>query len=238
MTNPKPFSMISQRSLIIAISIATVGVVAIALTLLLLPRTADRVAAGEGSVVAFYGDSYTFGEQASSPDTRWSTLLSEAQNWTEVNAGVNGLGYVANREGTDAVDEVIAADPDLIIVTMGLNDTFEATTNIDAIEAAIRSDLARFRDEAPQARIVVVEPFWIPEPVSPGFELVATATADAAADAGLEYIAGAGTWLDGHPEWRADEPYKHPNDAGYAELARRMTAELVTLGVIAEGGER
>ncbi len=234
MPNPKPFSSLSRGGIIAGVAallVIAVGATALVLTL---TRPTHRSPTEAGAVVAFYGDSYTFGEQASSPDARWSTLLSAQQGWTEVNAGVNGLGYVANRTDDDTVDRVIAADPDLILVTMGLNDTFEADARIDEIDAAIRADLARFRAEAPQARIVVVEPFWIPQPVSSGFRLVAEATA-AAADAGLEYIAGAGTWLDGHPEWRADEQYKHPNDAGYAELARRMTAELVTLGVIAGG---
>jgi len=234
MPNPKTFSSLSRGWILAGIAALLVIAVGATALVLVLTRPADRSPARAGAVVAFYGDSYTYGEQASSPDARWSTLLSEQQGWTEVNAGVNGLGYVANRTDDDAVDTVIAADPDLILVTMGLNDTFEAETRIDEIDAAIRSDLERFRTEAPDARIVVVEPFWIPQPASPGFRLVAEATAAAAEDAGLEYIAGAGTWLDGHPEWRADEPYKHPNDAGYAELARRMTAELVALGVIAE----
>ena len=153
MTNSRSASSTSRRRLLIigAILVAIVG----GASALLLPFThpAERAVAGPHAVVAFYGDSYTFGVQASSPDARWSSLLSAEQGWTEVNAGVSGLGFVANREGTDAVGQVIAAEPELIIVAMGLNDTYDATSRIDEIDAAIRADLARFQSEAPQARI-------------------------------------------------------------------------------------
>jgi lysophospholipase L1-like esterase len=229
---PKPFSAILAHrasALVVAGVLILVGTLVI---VLVTRPTNNRDPLSEGAVVAFYGDSYTFGEQASSPAARWSSLLCEQQGWAEENASVNGLGFVANRAGTDAVQAVIDADPDLIIVTMGLNDTFIAEAQFDELTAAIHDDLARFRAEAPLARLVVVEPFWIPAPVSPGFALVADAVKAATAEVHAEYIAGAGDWLTDHPEWRADDQYQHPNDAGYAELARRMTIELEKLGVI------
>jgi lysophospholipase L1-like esterase len=229
---PKTLSVFRSRRarwLIIAGAL----IVATTLAIVLVTRPSPpRDPIAEGSVVAFYGDSYTFGEQASTPSARWSSVLSEQQGWVEENAGVNGLGFVANRAGTDAVQQVIDAHPDLIIVTMGLNDTFIAADNADALTTAIHDDLARFRSEAPQARLVVVEPFWIPGAQSPGFALVADAVKAAAAEADAEYVAGAGDWLADHPEWRSDDQYQHPNDAGYAELARRMTLALEKLGVI------
>lgn len=189
--------------------------------------------APRGATVAFYGDSYTYGEQASSAAHRWSTLLCQQEGWIEANASINGLGFVANRDVTvDAVQTVVEAHPDVIVVTMGLNDTFIAGQQIDAIASAIHSDFARFRSEAPQARLIVVEPFWIPAPVSPEYTAVAEAVRAGAVEAGADYVAGAGDWLTGHPEWRADDQYQHPNDNGYAELARRMTIELQRLGVI------
>ena len=43
-------------------------------------------------------------------------------------------------------------------------------------------------------------------------------------------IAGASRWIEGHPEWMAADGI-HPNDDGYAEIARRMDAELDRLGL-------
>jgi lysophospholipase L1-like esterase len=236
MPPPKALSERSPRRSLIVIVAGILIVVVVAAVIALLtttrPSADDGDAAPSGTVVAFYGDSYTFGDQASSPDARWSSILCEQQGWFEVNPSVNGLGFVANRFLTDAVGEIIEADPDLIIVTMGLNDTFIAEDRLDELETAIIDDFRRFRSEAPQARLVVVEPFWIPGPQSAGFRLVADAVEEAAAEVDADFVAGAGDWLAGHPEWRADEPYRHPNDAGYAEIARRMTIELESLGVI------
>lgn len=229
---PKPFSAILAHRASVLVTVGVLILVGTLVIVLVTRPTENREPMAEGSVVAFHGDSYTFGEQASSSAARWSTLLSEEQGWVEENASLNGLGFVANRAGTDAVQDVIDADPDLIIVTMGLNDTFIAEAQLEELTAAIHDDLARFRAEAPNARLVVVEPFWIPAPVSPGFTLVADAVKAAAEEVHAEYVSGAGDWLTDHPEWRADDEYQHPNDAGYAELARRMTIELEKLGVI------
>jgi lysophospholipase L1-like esterase len=159
---PKPFST-PLVGRVLALVLLGALIVGGTLALVLATRPSDaRLPIAEGSVVAFYGDSYTYGEQASAPEARWSSLVSARQGWVEANASVNGLGFVANRVGTDAVQDVVDADPALIIVTMGLNDTFIAEAQRDELTTAIHDDLARFRAEAPQARLVVVEPFWIP----------------------------------------------------------------------------
>ena len=53
---------------------------------------------------------------------------------------------------------------------------------------------------------------------------------DAADRFGADWVPGASRWLEGHPEWMATDGL-HPNDAGYAEMARRMDAELTRLGL-------
>ena len=114
-------------------------------------------------IAAFYGDSYTRGTGASSPERRWSTTIAEDRGWYEFNPSVDGLGYVNNRGfGADLVDQIVEHDPppDLVIVTMGLNDNFSMPAGADDIEAAIDADLQRLSDELPDARLVVVEPFW------------------------------------------------------------------------------
>ena len=52
----------------------------------------------------------------------------------------------------------------------------------------------------------------------------------AAADIGADYIAGASHWIEGHPEYMAADGL-HPNDLGYAEMARRMDDALDQLGI-------
>lgn len=53
---------------------------------------------------------------------------------------------------------------------------------------------------------------------------------EAAERVGADHIEGASRWLEGHPEWMSDDVI-HPNDEGYAEIARRMDAELERFGL-------
>ena len=189
-------------------------------------------------IAAFYGDSYTRGTGASSPERRWSTIIAADRGWYEFNPSVDGLGFVHNRgpglggPGVDLVDQIVEHDPapDIVIVTMGLNDTLSMPHRADEIEAAVTDDLEYFSSELPDARLVVVEPFWHQGDRPESIEQIIGWVEDAAADVGADYIDGASRWLEGHPEWMADDVV-HPNDEGYAEIARRMDEELDRLGL-------
>ena len=183
--------------------------------------------------VAFYGDSYTLGTGASDPSKRWSSIICADRGWSEFNPSVNGLGFINNRgtfgEG-DEPSEVIADDPDILFITMGLNDNFSYDRAADEIEAQITDDFARLSRELPEARIIVVEPFWYTDQRPESVEIIIGWVRDAAAEIGADYIPGASHWIEGHPEWMASDGL-HPNDDGYAEMARRMDSELETLGL-------
>jgi lysophospholipase L1-like esterase len=76
----------------------------------------------------------------------------------------------------------------------------------------------------------VVEPFWYTD-VRP--QSLATISGWVTAEArviGAEYIEGASHWIEGHPEWMAEDGL-HPNDEGYAQMARRMDYELSSRGL-------
>ncbi|MFD4422543.1 SGNH/GDSL hydrolase family protein [Agromyces sp. NPDC058484] len=184
-------------------------------------------------VVAFYGDSYTRGTGASSPERRWSTIIATERGWWEFNPSVDGLGFVNNRGlGGDLIDLIVDHEPppDIVIVTMGLNDNFSMPAGADDIEAAIGSDLERLREELPGARLIVVEPFWYTDDRPESVDRIGGWVETAAERVGADYIDGASRWLEGHPEWMAADVI-HPNDDGYAEIARRMDEELQRLGL-------
>jgi lysophospholipase L1-like esterase len=181
---------------------------------------------GTGETVAFYGDSYTLGTGASSPDKRWSTIVSKERNWREVNPSVNGLGFINNRN--DFGDNDLPAD--IVFVTMGLNDNFSFDFAADEIEQQITEDLTRLHDALPDARFIVVEPFWYTEARPQSVETIIGWVRDAAAAIDADYVEGASRWIEGHPEWMADDGL-HPNDSGYAEMAVRMDEELTKLGL-------
>jgi lysophospholipase L1-like esterase len=186
----------------------------------------------DGPIVAFYGDSYTRGTGASSVEHRWSTRISAERGWREVNPSVNGLGFVNNRQatGVDLPTEIIAADPDIVMITMGLNDVFSYERVGEGIRRQIEADFAQLTEALPDARFIVVEPFWYTTERPEGLEVIIGWVHDAAENIGADYIPGASTWIQGRPGEMASDGL-HPNDDGYAAITERMDAALVRLGL-------
>jgi len=199
-----------------------------------IPATAAGSPGSEpgGPIVVFYGDSYTLGTGASNAEHRWSTIISGERGWTEVNPSVNGLGFVHHRADLpeDIVDQVIAARPDIVIVTLGLNDNFSMPDRAADIRGAITADFTRIRASLPSARVVVVEPFWYTDDRPDSVQEIIGWVRSAASGIDADYVSGASHWLDGHPEWKADDGL-HPNDEGYRVLADRMDEALRGLGL-------
>ena len=186
-----------------------------------------------GTEVAFYGDSYTVGTGASAPEKRWSTIISAERGWHEFNPSVNGLGFINNRRvfgDGDVPSQVIADDPDIVIVTLGLNDNFSYDGAADHIHAQITDDLHRIATALPSAHIIVVEPFWYTDERPASVDVIDGWVHAAAVEIGADWIPGASHWMDGHPEWRAADGL-HPNDAGYAHIADQMDDALHGLGI-------
>lgn len=186
----------------------------------------------DAPVVAFYGDSYTLGTGASSEAKRWSTIICRQRGWREFNPSVNGLGFVNNR-AADGVDEpalIVAQHPDIVFITMGLNDNFSYARSAAQIHRAIIGDLAGLARQLPDARFIVVEPFWYTDERPASLGVISGWVRDEAAVIGADYIAGASHWIEHHPEWMASDGL-HPNDAGYAHIATKMDAALTELGL-------
>jgi lysophospholipase L1-like esterase len=226
--------MSTRVKLIVVAALCALAVIGVILAATAPRQTGDTSAStGTGTRVAFYGDSYTLGTGATSPEKRWSTIVSERRNWNEFNPSVNGLGFIANRsefgEG-DLVSLIIDEKPEIVFVTMGLNDNFAFDFEAADIRSQIPDDLDRLKEGLPDARFLVVEPFWYTDDRPGSVDIINRWVEDAADDIGADYIAGASRWIEGHREWMADDGI-HPNDAGYAAMAERMNDELARLGL-------
>ena len=195
----------------------------------------------DAPLAAFYGDSYTLGTGASDPALRWSSVICAERGWREFNPSVNGLGFVNHRSSTptgdladyapdDEVPLIVAQHPDILFVTMGLNDNFSMPARAADIESAIDLDLKTLRAELPDARIIVVEPFWYTDERPGSVGQIIDWVKAGASSIGADYIPDASHWIEGHPEWMADDGL-HPNDDGYAEMSRRMDDALAALGI-------
>ncbi|MET0726371.1 MAG: SGNH/GDSL hydrolase family protein [Leifsonia sp.] len=226
--------MTSQRQLFAcaAIVLAVLGITGCATEAGSSPAPQTASVDPDAPVAAFYGDSYTRGTGASAPERRWSSVICADRGWTEVNPSTDGLGFVNNRDlqQVDELDQVIDAEPDIVFVTMGLNDNFSMPEAADAIEAAVDRDLGRLDAELPDARIIVVEPFWYSDDRPESVETIIGWVRSAAKRIGADYVPGASHWIEGHPEWMAADGL-HPDDDGYAAMAGRMDAALDELGL-------
>jgi lysophospholipase L1-like esterase len=181
--------------------------------------------------VAFYGDSYTLGIGASSAARRWSTIICVERGWREFNPSINGLGFVRNRRNFgdgDLPSQIIASNPDIVFITMGLNDNFGFATDADRIRVQISTDLEYLRLALPMARFLVVEPFWYTDDRPDSLSIITGWVKAAAEFIDADYVVGASHWLEHHPEWMAEDGL-HPNDVGYAHMATQMDAALAAL---------
>src|SRR6195952_5595359 len=190
-----------------------------------------RIAVMSEARVAFYGDSYTLGVGATVSANRWSTIVCAERGWREFNPSINGLGFGRNRRNFgdgDLPSQIIASHPDIVFVTMGLNDNFGFATDADRIRVQISTDLEYLRLALPMARFIVVEPFWYTDDRPDSLSVITGWVKAAAEFIDADYIVGASHWLEHHPEWMADDGL-HPNDAGYAQMAHQMDAALGAL---------
>ena len=185
----------------------------------------------EQARVAFYGDSYTLGTGATSTLNRWSTVICAQRGWREFNPSINGLGFVNNRRNFgdgDLPSRIIASNPDIVFVALGLNDNFSFGAAEDRIRTQISTDLEYLRLALPTARFLVVEPFWYTDDRPDSLSIICGWVKAAADFIDADYIAGASHWLEHRPELMAKDGL-HPNDAGYAVIAERMDAALSEL---------
>jgi lysophospholipase L1-like esterase len=151
--------------------------------------------------VAFYGDSWTRGAEASSSAKRWSTIVCRDQGWREFNPSRDGLRFIRNRTQFghgDLRDLIIRQHLDIVIITLGLNDNAIFAAAASTIHAQISADFTRLTHALPHARFVV-EPFWYTDarPRSVGL-IIGWVKAAAAIHA--DYIPRASHWIEHHPE--------------------------------------
>ncbi|MGB3908886.1 MAG: SGNH/GDSL hydrolase family protein [Pseudolysinimonas sp.] len=185
-------------------------------------ETSDPVPAG--SVAAFYGDSLTMGLGATSPEQRWASLLSARRGWTEVNPSIPGLGFVQARGGLDLPAQIVEARPDVVFVTLGINDLWLVESDGASVETAIASDLERLRAGVPDARILVFALFSPLAAEPPQATVMNGWLRASAAQVGATFVTKSSHWLVDRREWTVDGI--HFNDAGNAAIADLMDAEL------------
>lgn len=172
----------------------------------------------------FLGDDYTLGIGASSSAKSWTALVSSSLRLDATVLGDEGGGYArASRDGktyADFVDEVVAANPELIVVSGGRNDVVDSAQTLNG---AARALFAELHARLPDATLVAIAPLWGDSSRPAKLTPVTNAVKIGVADAKGSYL-GIDDPLYRHPNWMTDDA--RPNDDGYAAIASAVTSAL------------
>ncbi len=174
----------------------------------------------EPTEVAFLGDSFTVGTGTSDRDQRWTTLLSNEENWLELNYGYGGTNYgtagalKGGEAYSDRLTDLIMSQPDIVIVSSAGNNVQEDQT------AGIRATFEELRAELPDARIIATSPYYRAADFPEALVDFGEDVREGVESVGGEYL-DIGHPLKGHPE-AMDDDGVHPNDRGYELIAEAV----------------
>lgn len=191
---------------------------------------ATETPAAAPAVVAFLGDSYTAGAGATESSSRWTSVLAAANGWVEVNLGEADSGYGTpggdGRSYADRVADVVAAQPDVVVVSGGRFD-YSGSASADAVSASISATFTSLRAGLPEARIIAMGPIWDASELPSRLAEIADEVRAAAESAGATFVAIGQPFADQPDLLRADGIL--PNDAGYAKLSTTIGSSVTPL---------
>ncbi|WP_430868306.1 SGNH/GDSL hydrolase family protein [Demequina aurantiaca] len=186
------------------------------------PVAEPATASADAPVVLFLGDSYTEGTGLATEDlqSRWSTVLADRRGWQEVNAGCNGSGYTrpgatCGNTYAERLPSLDASDPDIVIVSGGVNDLGATPETIDS---QVSQTFTELRDTFPGAQLYAVNGiYYTGNETPPLLDYLNESVSSAVTRVEGTYL-NIGDPLLGHPELMARDGL-HPNPAGHLLIA-------------------
>lgn len=181
-----------------------------------------------GSVlIAFVGDDYTHGLGGSGGSATFPALVASNLHVQQKSFYLDNGGYAktdnSGKTYADLVSAVIAAHPDVVVVSGGRNDRADDPNTLASKAAALFSAL---RQGLPNAKLVGVAPWWGDSAHPTALQSVDTAVKDGVTAAGGSYF-DISDPLFSHPEWMANAA--DPNNAGYSAIAQSLESKLQAL---------
>lgn len=170
------------------------------------------------------GDSITHGCFAEHPSRTYVNLLAESLNMQAINQGVAGCTHMPSHlEGIEDLQK-----PDLITVAYGTNDWTTVPT-LTEIQSNISTYYARLTQAFPGTPIVAITPFWRADMdlirlCGDFFDIHAIISQEAAAWQQISVINGLD--VSPHDPEFFDDAYLHPNELGFAWIARELAKQL------------
>ncbi|MEV6841676.1 SGNH/GDSL hydrolase family protein [Streptomyces sp. NPDC051133] len=160
----------------------------------------------------------------------WPALVAARLGLTLTLDGEGGTGYTTagpqpgRRPYTQRVNDVVAAEPDLVVIEGSANDVSRSQTQTAAVET-----LRQIRARLPHARILVIGPIYsFAQPI--GSTPVDEAVGAAAMKLGLPYVSAVQRgWFRGSAHQLIGSDGVHPTDAGHEYLAEQIRPEVSRL---------
>ncbi len=184
----------------------------------------------DGSTVAFIGDAYTLAPSADDP--AWTSVAADELGWRPVEVDP-GAGYDTSLTGAEASDycgksscpayqdlvgEVTGETPDIVVISGGRNDGRKG------IGGAAEELFSTLKEDLPDARIVVLSPFYDDDPAPSWLDKQSAALEKAAGDVGVEFV-DVGRPLEGKADL-VGEDGKLPNAAGQEAIGKAVASAL------------
>jgi acyl-CoA thioesterase-1 len=178
--------------------------------------------AGEDPLVAFLGDSLTSGWQLGE-DEAWPalvgrTLAARHRPIRVLNAGVSG-DTVA--QGLARLPDVLARDPDVLVVALGVNDGLRGGP-LEDVEAGLRRILEEGRSADTRLLLVGVR---LPDRGDDRARRLEGVFTRLAAEQQVPLVPDLLAGVAGHPEFLFPDGL-HPNAAGHQRLAETVRSPL------------
>ncbi len=184
-----------------------------------------------GPRTIWLGDSYTDGTGATDSLAGYvqvaSSLLGLGDSWA---SGLAGTGYL-NAGGRGKVafgsrlqSDVLAYRPHTVVVAGGIND---GERRPDDVRAAAAELFRRIGSSG--ARLVVIAPWQLNDPPTPGDVTLNAAIRAAAEEAGGLFVATTGWITDANRRRYVGSDGVHPTQAGHEYLGRRVAAAIAAL---------
>jgi lysophospholipase L1-like esterase len=175
-------------------------------------------------LVAFLGDDYTHGVGGSGGAATFPALVAATLHVRQQSFYLDNAGYAktssSGKTYADLVAQVIAARPDVVVVTGGRNDRADdpgtLASGATALFAALHAGL-------PNAEIIAVSPWWGDSAHPAVLQSLGTAVQHGVTAVGGNYL-NLSDPLFGHPEWMANAA--DPNDLGYQAIAASLEPNI------------
>lgn len=191
------------------------------------PQPTRDASGTTGELLVAVGNSFVGGSAMDSGTARrWPGLVAAqlGMRLDVIAAGASGYADPGD-SGLTYQDLVrrIPVDADVVVIMGSDDDATHPATDIErAARVALREALAR----APHAQVIVTSTPWVHEDPEPAIRSTRDAVQPVAAELGLEYIDGLGTWLVTGPPGQIGADGLHPTDLGHAEIARALVGPI------------